>query len=114
MGFEHSPVTSTSLWLSHHVGNRFWFEAFFKQHRRSISELLLSAMNVRVLYLDDSGKPEAGHASGAAIIAGLAIDAERYATFSRRILGAKGAHFANRGAPQEWEIKSSNFVRPNE
>ena len=47
-------------------------------------------------------------------MAGLAIDAEEYATFSRRILGAKGKYFPHRGSPQDWEVKSSNLVRPNE
>lgn len=84
------------------------------RHGCSSNELPSVSMETRVLYLDDSGKPEASHASRAVVIGGLAIDADQYTTFSRRVLGAKGAHYPGRGGPQNWEIKSSNFVRPNE
>jgi hypothetical protein len=66
-----------------------------------------------MLYLDDSGKPDAKHESRAVVLGGFAIDSERYATFSRRVLGAKGSFYANRGLPQQWEIKSSDIIRPN-
>ena len=71
------------------------------------------AMEARILYVDDSGKPDAAHSSGAVVIAGFTIDAERYPTLSRRVLGAKGAFHPRRGAPQSWEIKSADLVRPN-
>jgi hypothetical protein len=48
-------------------------------------------MKARVLYLDDSGKPDAGHSSLAVVIAGLSIDAEVYPRFARRVQGAKKA-----------------------
>lgn len=70
-------------------------------------------MTTRILFLDDSGKPDVQHSSGAVVMAGFAMDAENYPTFSRRVLGAKGAFFSRRGQPQLWEIKSSDFVRPN-
>lgn len=70
-------------------------------------------MTTRVLFLDDSGKPDAGHASGAVVIAGFAVDARDYPTLSRRVLGAKGAYYRRRGVPQTWELKSSDFVKPN-
>lgn len=70
-------------------------------------------MNTRLLILDDSGKPDAGHASGAVVIAGVSIDALRYPTLSRRVLGAKGAFYPGRCAPQGWEIKSTGLVKPN-
>jgi hypothetical protein len=71
-------------------------------------------MEARVLYLDDSGKPDGKHSSGAVVIAGLAMDAVEYAAFSRRVLGAKRKYFPSRGGPQDWEIKSSNYIRNNE
>lgn len=67
----------------------------------------------RILYLDDSGKPESQHASRAVVLAGFAIDAERYPALSRRILGAKGRFYPGRGIPQSWEIKSSDIIKPN-
>lgn len=70
-------------------------------------------MSTRILYIDDSGKPEKQHASGAVALAGFAINAEDYPTFSRRILGAKGAYFPRRGVPQKWEIKSVEIIKPN-
>ncbi len=70
-------------------------------------------MQTRVLVLDDSGKPDAKHASGAVVIAGVSIDALDYPTLSRRVLGAKGKYFPHRGPPQGWELKSADFIKPN-
>lgn len=67
----------------------------------------------RLLFLDDSGKPDANHASKAVVVGGFAIDADLYPTLSRRVLGAKASHFAKRGQPQAWELKSSMLVKPN-
>lgn len=63
--------------------------------------------------LDDSGKPDASHASGAVVIGGFAVDSAIYPDLSRRILGAKGRFFPGRGVPQAWEIKSSQLIKPN-
>lgn len=68
---------------------------------------------MRILYLDDSGKPDVNHASGAVVLGGFAIDADQYPTFSRRLLGAKGKFFPQRGQPQAWEVKSADIVKPN-
>lgn len=70
-------------------------------------------MQTRILYLDDSGKPDPGHASKAVVLAGFAIDADVYPTFSRRILGAKKTFYPSRGLPQAWEIKSAQVIKPN-
>ncbi len=70
-------------------------------------------MQARILYLDDSGKPDANHASGAVVIAGFSIDAGAYPTLSRRVLGAKGHFYPARGVPLAWEIKSTDIVKPN-
>lgn len=70
-------------------------------------------MRTRVLYLDDSGKPDAKHASRAVVIAGFAVDADLYPTLSRRVQGAKGLFYPKRGAPKTWEIKSETVIKPN-
>jgi hypothetical protein len=70
-------------------------------------------MQTRILVLDDSGKPDPLHASRAVVIAGISIDALNYPTFSRRVLGAKGRFYPHRGAPQTWEVKSTDYVKPN-
>lgn len=70
-------------------------------------------MGTRILFLDDSGKPDAAHASKAVVIAGVALDSDAYPNFSRRVLGAKGRFFPGRGVPQAWELKSSEIVKPN-
>jgi len=70
-------------------------------------------MQTRLLYLDDSGKPDTGHPSQAVVLAGFAIDADLYPTFSRRVLGAKKAFYPTRGLPQRWEIKSADVIKPN-
>jgi hypothetical protein len=70
-------------------------------------------VSTRILYIDDSGKPEQQHSSRAVVLAGFAIDAEEYPKLSRRILGAKGRFFGGRGLPQKWEIKSPEIIKPN-
>jgi hypothetical protein len=70
-------------------------------------------MSTRILYIDDSGKPEPQHESRAVVLAGFAIDAEDYGALSRRILGAKRAFYPGRGQPQSWEIKSPQIIKPN-
>jgi len=70
-------------------------------------------VSTRILYLDDSGKPEKQHASKAVVLAGFAINAEDYSTLSRRVLGAKGKFYPGRGVPQKWEIKSHEIIKPN-
>lgn len=70
-------------------------------------------MQTRMLLLDDSGKPDAAHASLAVVIAGFAVDADVYPVLSRRILGAKKAYFPTRGIPAAWEIKSTAIIKPN-
>jgi hypothetical protein len=70
-------------------------------------------VSTRILYLDDSGKPESQHASRAVVLGGFAIDAQHYVTLSRRILGAKGRFYPGRGIPQNWEIKSADIIKPN-
>lgn len=70
-------------------------------------------MRTRILFLDDSGKPDAGHSSRAVVMAGFALESEAYSTLSRRVLGAKKKHFPGRGVPTAWEIKSTDIIKPN-
>jgi hypothetical protein len=70
-------------------------------------------MATRILYIDDSGKPEATHASKAVVLGGVAVNAEKYPTLSRRVLGAKGRFYPKRGLPHKWEIKSEDVIKPN-
>lgn len=70
-------------------------------------------MPTRVLFLDDSGKPDMNHPSGAVVIGGLAVPSRDVPTLSRRILGAKSKYLPSRGHPASWEIKSTSFVKPN-
>jgi Protein of unknown function (DUF3800) len=70
-------------------------------------------MKSRVLFVDDSGKPEVGHSSKAVVIAGFAIDSDVYPTLARRVSGAKRRFYPHRGAPQAWELKSTSIIKPN-
>ena len=70
-------------------------------------------MPTRMLFLDDSGKPDGRDATGAVVIAGVAMNAEDYPIFRRRVSGAKAHFFPGRGRPQDWEIKSLDFIKPN-
>jgi hypothetical protein len=70
-------------------------------------------VTTRVLFLDDSGKPDLNHASGAVVIAGFSIPSMSVPTLSRRVLGAKAKHFPGRGHPVSWEIKAAEYIKPN-
>lgn len=70
-------------------------------------------MASRILFLDDSGKPDSNHESKAVVIAGFAVNVEDYPTLSRRILGAKKRYFPDRGVPQAWELKTASIIKPN-
>ena len=69
-------------------------------------------MSTRILFVDDSGKPDPAHASRAVVIGGLAIDSELYPHFSERLLILKRRFYAARGAPERWELKSA-AIKPN-
>lgn len=66
-----------------------------------------------MLFVDDSGKPDAAHPSRAVVVGGFAIDSIDVSTLSRRLLGAKAKAFPGRGAPQTWELKAGTLVKPN-
>ena len=70
-------------------------------------------MQTRVLFLDDSGKPDANHPSAAVVIAGFSIPADAVPTLSRRVLGAKSSAFPQRGQPAAWEVKAGDVIKPN-
>jgi hypothetical protein len=72
-----------------------------------------SSMSSRVLFLDDSGKPDVNHPSNAVVIAGFSIPSVHVPTLSRRMLGAKAKFHPGRGHPVSWEIKAADFVKPN-
>lgn len=80
---------------------------------RGVERYTIDLLTTRILYLDDSGKPDANHASGAVVIGGFAFDADVYPVLSRRVLGAKKRLFSSRGLPQAWEVKSSDVIKPN-
>lgn len=70
-------------------------------------------MGSRILFLDDSGKPDANHASNAVVIAGFSLPTTQVSTLSRRVLGAKAKFHPTRGHPASWEVKAADFIKPN-
>ena len=70
-------------------------------------------MSTRVLFLDDSGKPDPNHASTAVVIAGFSVPSANVATLSRRVLGAKAKFHPGRGHPASWEVKAAAVIKPN-
>ena len=70
-------------------------------------------MQTRVLFLDDSGKPDANHPSAAVVIAGFSIPADAVPTLARRVLGTKASYFPQRGQPTTWEVKAGDLIKPN-
>ena len=67
----------------------------------------------RVLFVDDSGKPDANHQSHYVVLGGLALPSNEVTTFTRRVQAAKGRLLAKRGRPSDWECKSADFLKPN-
>ena len=68
---------------------------------------------MRILYLDDSGKASPNHPSQWVVYAGFAVDEARWHALVRQIAGAKSRFFAKRGTPNDWELKSRDFLKPN-
>ena len=77
------------------------------------SAILGAVIASRILFLDDSGKPDVKHASNAVVIGGFALPSAHVATLSRRVLGAKAKFHPTRGHPASWEIKAADFIKPN-
>lgn len=70
-------------------------------------------MSSRVLFLDDSGKPEQSHPSRALVIGGFSIPSAQVPALSRRMAGAKARFYPGRGDPALWELKSYYLIKPN-
>jgi len=70
-------------------------------------------VSARVLFLDDSGKPERSHPSMGLVIGGFSVPAARVPALSRMVAGAKARFYPGRGDPALWELKSSYLVKPN-
>ena len=68
---------------------------------------------MRVLYLDDSGKAHPNDSSRFVVYAGISLDASSWAELHRRVTGLKAAVFSGRGNPNDWELKSKDFLLPN-
>ncbi len=69
-------------------------------------------MESRLLFVDDSGKPAAKDSTRAVVIGGFSVDAGNVPALSRRIAGAKGRFFPERGHPAKWEVKGTNTITP--
>ena len=70
-------------------------------------------MSSRVLFLDDSGKPEQSHPSRALVIGGFSIPSAQVPALSRRMAGAKARFYPGRGDLALWELKSYYLIKPN-
>jgi len=68
-----------------------------------------------MLYLDDSGKTDPKHPSKYLVYAGISFNDSEWRTLSNRITGAKAGFFPKRakGRPNEWELKSVDFLVRN-
>jgi hypothetical protein len=71
------------------------------------------AQETRFPFLDDSGKPDANHPSRYFVAGGVALPSESVGAWTRRCNGAKGKFQAKRGRPSDWEIKTTDVLRPN-
>ena len=82
-------------------------------HQPTLGCTATTPVSTRLLFLDDSGKPDASHPSRAVVLGGLSIPSVHVPSLARRLLGAKARFFPNRGHPSEWELKSHQIVKPN-
>jgi len=57
-------------------------------------------VSARVLFLDDSGKPERSHPSMGLVIGGFSVLAARVPALSRMVAGAKARFYPGRGDPE--------------
>ena len=70
-------------------------------------------MGTRFLYIDDSGKPDAAHASHAVVLGGVSVDSSSVRRMRQMVNGAKRRYYPGRGKPDGWELKAATFVKPN-
>ncbi len=68
---------------------------------------------MRILYLDDSGKIHPNDPAKVVVFAGFSVDEESWHRLIRQIAGAKSGSFPNRGNPNDWEIKTTDYLDPN-
>ena len=67
----------------------------------------------RFLFLDDSGHPAPNYATAAVVIGGFSVASGDVAAINRRLAGAKGGIFPERGRPSQWEVKAAHMIRPH-
>jgi len=70
-------------------------------------------VSTRVLFLDDSGKPDWSHPSRGLVIGGFSVSSSQVPSLSRRVAGAKAKFYPALGDPALWELKSSSLVKSN-
>ena len=74
---------------------------------------MASRQFTRFLFLDDSGHPAPNYTTRAVVIGGFSIASDDVAAINRRVAGAKGGIFPERGRPSQWEVKASHMIRPH-
>ena len=70
-------------------------------------------MSSRMLFLDDSGKPDRSHSSKGLVIGGFSVPSAQVPALSRRVAGAKARFYLGRGDPALWELRSYYLIKPN-
>jgi hypothetical protein len=68
---------------------------------------------MHLLFLDDSGKPDANHPSKFMVLAGFSVSSDKYHDVVRQVTGAKNRFFPGRGNPNSWELKTEDFLKRN-
>ncbi len=68
---------------------------------------------MHILYLDDSGKIHPNDPAKVAVFAGFAVAEDNWHRLVRQLNGAKSSHFPARGKPNDWEVKSDDFLTTN-
>lgn len=69
---------------------------------------------MRFLFLDDSGKAHINDSSKYVVFAGFSVDENNYHRLCRMLNGAKVRFYPGRGAPNDWEVKSTRLLRKND
>ena len=71
---------------------------------------MASRQPTRFLFLDDSGHPAPNYATGAVVIGGFSVASGDVSAINRRLAGAKGGIFPERGQPSRWEVKAAHMI----
>jgi hypothetical protein len=68
---------------------------------------------MRFLYISNSGNPNPQHPSRYVVFGGFSVDESNWTKIVRQLAGAKARHYPKRGNPNNWKVKSADYITRN-